>query len=297
MQNILQDRWLKKALPFIIILAFVGWSYLVYQWFQGINLIPSGINIGPIHIRLYSVSILIGAIAAYIYALYRARSGGISSTVVDDFLLLGIPTGLIGTRLAYVFQNWHYFKIDLIRILYIWEGGLTLHGGLMGGVILLLVYTRVRKLSPLKIGDAFAPTLFIAEGIGRWGNFFNQELIGYPTNSFIKMFVSPVYRPWGYENYSYFHPVFLYQSVVNIAFLIVLLYFEKKKLFKEGEVLVGFFFLHSLGRFLVEFLRIEPRIFAGLSLAQLVSVGIMVIAVLVILVLRKLKGFKCSSSE
>lgn len=292
MKELLKNKGMKIIFCLFLIGLLVGWIYLTYNWFSGVYQIPSSINIGPLKIRLYSFSILLGAIGAYIFALYRAKWFSIPASVVDDLLFLGIPTGIIGTRLAYVLQNWSYFRYEPLKILFIWEGGLSLHGGLIGAVILLLVYTRVKKLSPWKVGDAFALTLFLAEGIGRWGNFFNQELIGYPTNFFLKMFISPAYRPWGYEIYSYYHPAFLYQSLFSFAFLFLLLFLEKKNLLREGESLLGFFFLQSLGRFLVEFIRIEPRIFANLSLAQLVCLGIMFLTGVIIIGRRK--GVKLS---
>lgn len=281
----------KKQVYLVILLTLsllllTAGAYYVYQFFSGNLPTPQSMRLGPVEIRLYSVCILLGVLLSYAFGFWRAKIYNFSPSMVDDLLLLGVPLGLISTRLAYVLLNLPYYLSDPIKIFYIWEGGLTLHGGIVVAVLILYFYTRAKKISPWRVGDAFAPTLFIAEGIGRWGNFFNQELIGYPTTGFLRMFVAPAFRPWGYQTYTFFHPVFLYQSVANFLLLGLVLYLEHKKKFKEGEVLLSYFFLHSLSRILVEFMRIEPRIFIGLSLAQLISLAIILITT-VIFVLRR----------
>ncbi len=271
------------------LLILTAGAYYVYQFFSGNLPTPQSLKLGPVEIRLYSVCILLGVLSSYTFAFFRAKKYNFSPSIVDDLLLLGVPLGLISTRLAYVLLNLPYYLSNPIKILYIWEGGLTLHGGIIVAVLILYFYTRAKKISPWRVGDAFAPALFIAEGVGRWGNFFNQELIGYPTTGLFKMFITPAFRPWGYQTYTYFHPVFLYQSVANFLLLGLVLYLEHKKKFKEGEVLLSYFFLHSLSRLLVEFLRIEPRVFINLSLAQLVSLAIMLTTAIIFVLKRRTK--------
>ena len=212
--------------------------------------IPFGPNGG---IRWYALLIVTGMILAVIYCSYRAKSEGISVDTMIDFALFTIPVGIIGARLYYVLFDWmsnpdHYKSfVDVIAI---WEGGLAIYGGIIFGAITVIIVAKVKKMSGsalLKITDAVAPGVMIAQSLGRWGNFCNGEAFGTPTD-----------LPWGMtiNGSAPVHPTFLYESLWNVlGFILINLCYKKKRF--DGQIMLMYISWYGLGRMFIELLRTD----------------------------------------
>jgi phosphatidylglycerol:prolipoprotein diacylglycerol transferase len=207
--------------------------------------------------------------------LVEARREKIPENKFDSVFLLTLLSGIIGARIGFVLQNTAYFGQHFAEIFKIWDGGLSIHGAIIMGTVALYLSIKVTKLDFKKIANIIAPNILLAGSIGRWGNFFNQEIIGKPTNSFLKIFIDPAHRPPGLENVSYYHPVFLYESIL-LLFAFVFYRILKNRL--ENYALVYTLIIYSLIRMIVEFWRIDYKpILWKFDLAQLVSLGIILV--------------------
>lgn len=253
--------------------------------------LPGQLTIDPVLFRIGTVSVKwYGAlIALAVYLSYLIISKRYSRTFSDnnfDYIFLVVLFfGLIGARIGFVIQNIGYFSQNLSGLFKIYEGGLSIHGGIIGGILGLLVITKILKLSFIKVANIMSPEVLMSIAIGRFGNYFNQEIIGKPTNGIIKMFVNPAHRPPGLENNAFFHPVFLYESVILFA-LYLFLTSNTKRVENSGVVylLIGY----CIARICVEFFRIDYKpIFLIFDLAQLVSFGIIPITIITLTFRRK----------
>ena len=238
-----------------------------------------------ISVRWYGFLIALGVLSAYFISLNEVKKSKISESKFDSIFLLTLLFGIIGARLGFVVQNTSYFGHHLIDIVKIWDGGLSIHGALILGVIALLVSTRKAGISFVKIANIIAPNVLLAGAIGRWGNFFNQEIIGKPTNFILKLYIDPIHRPIGFENISNYHPVFLYESVLLIiAFIIYRIL--KNRIGERAWIYT--LIVYSLIRIIVEFWRIDYKpFFIGLDLAQIVSSVIILVTIVAALTFRK----------
>lgn len=199
-------------------------------------------------IRFYGIIITCAIILAYLYvSRWRAKEAGYHPDDILDAVLCVVPSGVIGARLFYVFTCDGY---DISKWYAIWDGGLAIYGGIIGGGLALLVVAKVKKMRILRLMDCTAPAVMIAQAIGRWGNFFNGEAFGSATDSFMRMGLAR------YEGYPqvYVHPTFLYESLWNVlGFVLINIFFKKKKF--DGQIVVEYFGWYGLGRFFIELLR------------------------------------------
>lgn len=248
---------------------------------------PVLLAVGPLSIRWYGALIAGSFIPGFYLAAAEAERKGYTRDQVADFALWIAIGGLLGARLGFVLQNLPYFLAHPARIVAAWEGGLSMHGVMAGGVIAALLFTRRYRLPFLPLADATVPALLLGQAIGRWGNFFNQELFGYPTDVPWKMYIRPENRPAAFIDYEFFHPTFLYESLWNAAGVLFLLAYRRWPGAREGDVFFLYFPVYSLGRFIVEFFRIEPSFAAGLTLAQWVSLGLMAVGIALTLIRRE----------
>ncbi|MFH1910034.1 MAG: prolipoprotein diacylglyceryl transferase [bacterium] len=251
---------------------------------------PYILQTDSISIKWYGVLVALAIALCYILILREIRRGKIDESKFDTFFLITILSGLVGARIGFVIQNISYYSQDILGIFKFWDGGLSIHGAIILGVLGLYISTRVLKLNFVKISNIIAPYLFLGGAIGRWGNFFNQEIIGKPATGLLKMSVDLANRSLGFENIQYFHPVFLYESILFIlAFTLYFIFRKKLKNFAIYYTLI----VYSLIRVIVEFWRIDYRpIFLHLDLAQIVSLAIIFISIIFCLALSK----KTSSS-
>lgn len=188
------------------------------------------------------------------------------------FLFWGILFGIFGGRIYHIIHFWKYYLENPIKIIKIWEGGLGIYGTILGTLLFFLFYAKAKKQPVLKWLDIFALCTPLAQSIGRWGNYFNQEVFGRPTNLLWGIFIPKNKRPENFLNYDRFHPLFLYESILCfLLFLFLKRIYEKSK-GKDGEI----FFLYLIGypsiRFFLEFYRVNPWVIGSLNVAQAISI-------------------------
>ncbi len=240
---------------------------------------PIAFNIFGLDIRWYGILIATGMLLGMIIAKYSCVLRDINYDSLLDVILISLPFGILGARLYYVIFEFDYYKNNLIEAFNIRQGGLAIHGGIIFAVITAFIVTRYKKINFLKVADVSAPSIIIAQALGRWGNFFNQEAHGGPvTYDFIKHF--PYFIQKGmYIDGIYYHPTFLYESLWNfIVFLILLTVLRKSK--ENGIVFFTYLGLYSIGRFFIEGLRTDSLMFGPIRVAQLVSLTGVIIWIL-----------------
>jgi phosphatidylglycerol:prolipoprotein diacylglycerol transferase len=210
----------------------------------------------------------------------------------DDLLKaaeLALIGGLVGARLYYVLFNLDYYQTQpWWRILAVWEGGLAIHGGLIGGLLAGGAYVWAKGLPLLTYLDIVAPSLLLGQAIGRWGNFFNEEAFGGPTALPWKLYISEPRRPPAFVDHQFFHPTFLYESLWNLAAFLVLYFVLRRRLERApGALFLAYLGLYSLGRFWVEGLRTDSLMLGSMRVAQLVSVVAVAVAAVGIPILMR----------
>jgi len=266
------------------------------------NFTPYGIEIGPLTFRYYGMIIMTGALgAAYLVRwLYSKMTDEENDGWIWDALLWAMVPGVIGARLYHVLTHpksslavgvdTAYYFSHPIEIFSIWQGGLGMPGALIGGMIGLYLYARKTSQSILPIMDAAAPGVALAQAVGRWGNFINQELYGPPTDLPWKIFIRPENRMAGFEQYDYFHPLFLYESIWNLlnTGLLILIWKRWGSELKQGDLTLLYFINYGLGRFMLEFIRLDFVPLSGINLNQMIMLGLIILSGFV-LVYRKLK--------
>ncbi len=227
---------------------------------------PIAFEVFGIAVRWYGILISSGMIIGTILALREAKRLGLDENLIIDFILVMIPSAIIGARLYYVIFDWSQYNGDVMRMINIREGGLAIHGGVIGGVIAGIIYTRVKKIDFWQLADIIAPSLILGQSIGRWGNFINQEAHGGPTD-----------LPWGIMvDGVKVHPTFLYESIWNFAIFIFLMSYRKKKKF-DGELFYIYLVLYSVGRFFIEGMRTDSLMMGPLRVAQVLSLTLILI--------------------
>ena len=230
-------------------------------------------HLGSFPIYWYGLIIALAFGLGIILANYNASRRKIDSDKLSNLLILIIPAALIGARLYYVIFNWDYYSANTLQILAFRDGGLAIHGGIIGGFLAGYWYIRRHKeLNLWSIADIIAPSLILGQSIGRWGNFFNQEAHGGPVSSeFISKFPAFIQKGMLIEG-QYYHPTFLYESLWNGLVFIILLWMLTRKSVPHGIVAMSYLILYSLGRFVVEGLRTDSLMLGPLQVAQVVSI-------------------------
>jgi len=239
-------------------------------------------KLGPLEIHWYGVIIAAAFLTALGIALHIAKQEGIDSDRIINLSTGLLVGGIFFARLYFVVFNWQYFSSHFAEIFMLWKGGLSIHGVIIGCFFILLFYTKFKKLPLLKYTDLFACALPIGQCIGRWGNFFNSEAFGLPTNWFLRVYIPPELRPDKYFQQEFFHPTFLYESIWDLVVFLVLFFVIRRK-FRDtnGVITLSYLILYSLGRFFIEAIRTDNiySIF-GLHIAQFVSLILIAIGVL-----------------
>ncbi len=241
---------------------------------------PVLLQIGPIAIYWYGVLIVTGALAAAFLAARLAQQQGDDPEHVWNALLLCLLFGVVGARLYHVASMLPYYLAHPAEIFGLRMQGFGIYGAVAGGAFGLWLYTHWQKLSFLHWADLAAPGLALAQAIGRWGNYFNQELYGYPTNLPWGIYIAPDRRLPGFEGYERFHPTFLYESLWNLVAFAILFILSRKahKRLLKGDLFLLYGVLYSLGRFFIEFQRpdayqLATWQLAGVPMAQWVAIA------------------------
>ena len=240
---------------------------------------PFVLQIGPFVLRwyglLFATAVLLGTSLAHREAIRR----GEDPDQLLNLIVFGVMSGLIGARLYYVLFNWGYYGPRPLKILAVWEGGLAIHGGLLAGALATTIYTLQKKLPVLTYMDIMAPSLPLGQAIGRWGNFFNQEAFGIPTDLPWKLYIEPYHRPPHLAAFEFFHPTFLYESLWNLLVFAMLYFLLRRRLQQTpGALLLCYVGLYSIGRFFVEGLRIDSLMLGPLRVAQVMSLILIVVS-------------------
>lgn len=245
-------------------------------------------QLGPIQIHWYGLAILIAILVAMTIVLRLASRFDISRDKLWDLMFWLVVGALIGARVYEVLLvDPSYYWLYPLDSLKIWQGGLAIHGAWIGGLIVLYLFTKKYKLNLLKLLDLVAIGTIIGQVIGRWGNYFNQELYGTPTDMLWGIPISQVNRISGYEMFTHFHPTFLYESLGNLLILIILLIFLKYKKY-NGQIFFIYLGLYSLLRLLTEFIRIDPTLMLfSLRWPAILSVLFVIVAIIGLIKISK----------
>jgi phosphatidylglycerol---prolipoprotein diacylglyceryl transferase len=227
---------------------------------------PVMFEVGPFALRYYGLCIAIGIIVATWLTSRELERKGYDGTLALDSLFFIVPLGFVGARAYHVITDYGLYSQDPFPgVFEVWNGGLGIYGAVIGGFVGLLIFARIRGISPLAFADAVAPGLVLAQAIGRWGNYFNQELFGRPSELPWAIHISPENRPIGYEDAATFHPTFLYESIWDVVVCLILLWVARRfaDRLKNGDIAVLYVSLYSFGRFFVESLRVDPAFIIG----------------------------------
>lgn len=252
---------------------------------------PVAFEVFGIEIRWYGLIISMGVLAAMMLIYILTKKKNLNYDIIIDAFLITFPISIIGARLYYVafeYENYHSFA-DIINIR---NGGMAIHGGVIAALLSGYIFAKYKKINFFKYVDVIMPGVILAQAIGRWGNFMNQEAHGGPVSKeFISKF--PEFIQNGMLiNGTYYHPTFLYESIWNLLVCLILVYILlKKKESKDGVILGGYLVLYSIGRFFIEGLRTDSLMFMGLRTAQVVSIiGVILGIALIIFVSKKNKA-------
>ncbi len=221
---------------------------------------------GPFALRYYGLFIALGIIVATWLTGRELARKGYDPTVALDSLFFVIPLGFIGARVYHVITDYDLYADDPIPgVFEVWNGGLGIYGAVAGGFLGLLLFGWYQGVSPLLLADAAAPGVILGQAIGRWGNYFNQELFGRPSDLPWAIRIAPENRPAQFADIESFHPTFLYESIWDLLVCLALLWIARRfpNRLRNGDVLLLYVSLYSVGRFFVETLRVDPAFLIG----------------------------------
>ena len=228
----------------------------------------------------YGIIMAFAVFAGVCCANFLAKGAGFPNNFFVDHSPVIILTGLLGARLYYCLLNFNHYVSAPFEILDIRQGGLSVHGMIFAGIFCIYYLALRYKFSFLKMTDILACSAVIAQSIGRWGNFFNSEAFGLPTNLNFGVYIEPFYRPLEYLGYEVFHPTFLYESVADFIIFVCLIFLFKSKIYKPGKVFFVYLGLYSLVRFFIESLRIDSALnIQGIPIAQIVSAVLFLVCI------------------
>lgn len=252
-----------------------------------------------------AISLSIGVLSAVLIT--KKFYPELDSEVIYDISPHIIIGAIIGARIYYCLLSYNYFLENPAEIIQLWHGGISIHGGILGGVIGGMIYAKRHKLPILKLCDIFSYGLVLGQALGRWGNFFNSEAFGRPTENFLKLYI-PIYkRPLEYLQYNYFHPTFLYESILDVCIFLILFFVIRNIVKKltiqrfnhstiqqpamDGIIFFSYLILYSIVRIIIEQVRIDSVLdIHGIPVAQIVSGLIIMISITALIILTKKKN-------
>lgn len=240
------------------------------------NYLPESIifSFGPLIIHWYGLILVLAILSAVLVArFYFLKNKILSSGQFEDLVFYIIVFGLIGARFGHVvFFHLAYYLSQPADIWKVWQGGLSIQGALLFGFMTVLIWSRRQKINFWKLTDGLVLAVPLGQAIGRWGNYFNQELFGRPTDGWWGIAISPFNRISGYQNFEYFHPIFFYESILSLILFIILYKIANKGHKRIGQLTLFYFIGYGLIRFFVEFFRIDDTFMLfGVRIAQIIS--------------------------
>jgi phosphatidylglycerol:prolipoprotein diacylglycerol transferase len=239
-----------------------------------------GFNIGPLTIHYYGIILMLGALAGAWLASLEARRRGFDTDIVWDGLIWVLIGGILGARIWHILTpppsmvaqgiTTRFYLTHPLDALAIWNGGLGIPGAVIGGAIALAFFCRHKKLNFLVWADIAAPAVALGQAIGRWGNFVNQELYGAPTDLPWAVHIEPRFRLPGYQDVETYHPLFLYESLWNFGIVALLLWIGRRyrSWLKDGDLFLIYLIAYPVGRFFLEFIRLDPSMLGGFNANQ-----------------------------
>ena len=245
---------------------------------------PRGFDIGPLSIHYYGLIIAIGLVLAVVYCSKRASQFGLDEDTLLDGVLWVTPVAVICARIYYCAFSWELYADNPISVLYIWEGGIAIYGSVIGAILGVIIFCKVKKLRITAVLDLVSLGFLIGQFIGRWGNFMNREAFGAETDSFLRMGLMKAST----GEITYYHPTFLYESLWNFVGFVILHFLSKKRKY-DGQVALGYLVWYGLGRAFIEGLRTDSLYIGPFRVSQLLAAGSCVIALALLVILgRKL---------
>lgn len=236
----------------------------------------------------YGIIISFGVMLGLIIISYTSKLKSVSFDNIIDTFLIAFPIAIIGARAYYVAFEFESYRGDIVSMFNLRQGGLAIHGGVIFGVLAAYLYSKKKKFDFLSMIDVVAPSLILAQGIGRWGNFINKEAHGGPvTFEFISKFPGFIQRGMNIGGI-YYHPTFLYESIWNlIVFFILIILLKRRKEEEKGTIIAYYAVLYSVGRFFIEGLRTDSLMVLGLRTAQIVSLLLIIAGLVSIFIIKK----------
>ncbi|NBD33746.1 MAG: prolipoprotein diacylglyceryl transferase [Cyanobacteria bacterium] len=243
---------------------------------------PILVELGPITIRWYGLLIASAVIIGVLLSQYLAQRRHINPELLGDLSIWLVLAAIPGARLYYVAFEWENYAQRPEAIIAIWQGGIAIHGAIIGGAIAALIFARINRISFWQLADLVSPSLILGQAIGRWGNFFNSEAFGIPTNLPWKLYIPAANRPPQYADEAFFHPTFLYESLWNLGVFALLIYLffwglRHPQRYRIGTLAFVYMATYSAGRIWIEGLRTDSLMLGSIQVAQLISLlGIIV---------------------
>ena len=255
---------------------------------------PIIFEIGPLAIRWYGLLIASAVLIGVTLSRYLAKYRKIDPDLLGDLAIWLIVGAIPCARAYYVLFEWQEYSQRPEDIIAIWKGGIAIHGAIIGGTIATIIFSRLNKVSFWQLLDLVVPSAILGQAIGRWGNFFNSEAFGKPTDVPWKLYIAPPYRPLDYINYEYFHPTFLYESLWNLGVfaLLIWLFFwglKRSNRLKVGTLTFVYAIAYSMGRVWIEWLRTDSLMLGPLKMAQVISLGAIALGLFGLIWLYKFK--------
>ena len=251
---------------------------------------PVAFNIGNFEIRWYGILIVLGIFIGMFIAYYNSKKLNLDFEKIIDGFLVAFPCAIVGARAYYVFFEFDNFKNNIWSIFNLRTGGLAIHGGLIGALIGTIIYCKFKKIEMMKYLDVVAPSLILAQAIGRWGNFMNGEAHGDVVSyEFISKFPEFIQKGM-YLDGHYYNPTFLYESMWNLLiFLTLMIILHKKKSNENGVVIASYAVLYSVGRLFIESLRTDSLMIGNIRIAQFMSILGVIIGITYIIYVKSKK--------
>jgi len=239
-------------------------------------------QLGPVPIMWYAIFIVSGIILGLGVITWLGKSKGYDFEDWIDFLLLGLPIGLVGARLYFILFNLPYYQANPVEMFNFRSGGLAIHGGMIAGLMYTYFFIKKKGFDFLTTVDILAPAFILGQSIGRWGNFINQEAYGQVVSQEALSWLPQFIQDGMYINGAYHQPTFLYESIWNLLIFIILIFLRRRKFIKDGDVFALYLILYSSARFFIKKMRTDSLIFEGIMVARLISLLMIFIGVIII---------------
>ena len=248
---------------------------------------PIIFEIGSIAVRWYGLLIASAVLIGLTLSQYLAKRRGVDPELLGDLAIWLVIFAIPAARIYYVLFEWQEYSQRPEDIIAIWKGGIAIHGAIIGGTLGTIIFARLNRISLWQLLDLVAPSVILGQAIGRWGNFFNSEAFGKPTNLPWKLYIAPRYRPLESLNAEYYHPTFLYESLWNLGVFAILLFLffwglRNRNRLKTGTLAGVYLIAYSLGRVWIEWLRTDSLMLGPLKVAQVVSIGAIALGLLIL---------------